>query len=215
MSRKHSFGHLSDLINDETEWGVSVKEAKAQQNLLGRIMKYAAYSVYILASFVAIPVLIGVAFFPAAEGLAIDALIVLIIIGLAVFFQAQSKKGPRNSLQIDYAASEVRLGSAMPDGTFVRHRVCSFRHIEKVSVNSQDKTCPALSLHLSGEEVTVRFKDADPRSLDMVAAKISAARETAQKAPLRSRVQSVFLGIDASYREVGQRVKSRIVSRTV
>ena len=215
MGRERSTGHISDLINDETEWGVSVQEAKAQVTVVSGLLKFAAFAVYVVAALVAIPVLIGFAVFPNAEGLAKEALIVLGFVGLAVFFQAQSKKGPRNSLQIDYAAKEVRLGSENSDGAFVRHRVLGFRHIQKVSVDSNAKSHPALCLHLKGEVVTVRFKGADPRSLDFVAAKISAARETAQKEPLRSRVQSVLLGIDASYREVGQRVRSRVVSRTV
>ena len=134
---------------------------------------------------------------------------------MALFFQSQSRKGPRNALQIDYSASEVRLGSQNSDGTFIRHRVCGFRHIQKVSVDSQTPGAPALCLHMKGEDVRITFKDADPRSLDLVAAKVSAASESAKKMPIRSRVQSVLLGIDASYREVGQRVKSRVISRAV
>jgi len=210
MGRQQSLGHLSDLINSETEWGVTVREAKAQSGLLGTIMKFSAYTGFLLAAIVATPILIGLALFPSANGLEKEALVVLVIIAIAAFFQAQSKKGPRNSLQIDHSASEVRLGSVKPDGTFVR----GFRHIEKVSVDSSDKTNPALCLHLKGENVTIRFKDADPRSLDLVAAKIAAASETAKKAPIISRVQSMILGIDASYREVGSRVRSRVVSRT-
>ena len=163
----------------------------------------------------AIPVLIAFVVFPGVEGLTQDALMVLGLVAIAALFQAQSRRGPKNALQIDYAASEVRLGSELPDGTFVRHRVCGFRHIEKVSVDASEKDRPAINLHLKGEMVTLRFQGANPRSLDLVAAKISAARESAQKAPLRSRVQSMFMGIDATYREVGQRVKSRVVSRAV
>ena len=214
MSRPQSLGHLSDLINSETEWGISVREAKAQPGFLGGLMKISAYTGYLLAAIVATPIVVGLMLFPTANGLEKEALVVLGIVGIAVFFQSQSKKGPRNSLQIDHSASEVRLGSVKPDGTFIRHRVCGFRHIEKVSVNSSDKANPALCLHLKGENVTIRFKDADPRSLDLVAAKISAASQSAKKAPIISRVQSMILGIDASYREVGSRVRSRVVSRT-
>lgn len=215
MARQQSLGHLSDLINSETEWGVSVREAKAQPGLMGIVMKVSAYAGFLLAGIVATPILVGLAFFPTANGLEKEALVVLGIIGIAVFFQAQSKKGPRNSLQIDHSASEVRLGSVKRDGTFIRHRVCGFRHIRNVSVDSSDEENPALCLHLKGENVTIRFKNADPRSLDLVAAKIAAASESAKKAPLRSRVQSMILGIDASYREVGSRVISRVVSRPV
>ena len=215
MGNARNVGHISDLINHETEWGVSVQEAKAQKSVVARILKAAAVGVYLLSAFVAIPLLIGLVVFPGSEGLTQNALIVLACMGLAAFFQAQSKKGPRNALQIDYSASEVRLGSQNPDGTFIRHRVCGFRHIQKVSVDSLKPGEPALCLHLKGETVRVTFTDADPRSLDLVAAKVSAASESARKMPIRSRVQSVLLGIDASYREVGQRVKSRVISRAV
>lgn len=210
-----STSRTSDLINLDTEWGVSVSERRAQQSLVKRLLKGAAFLGFLLGSFVAIPIAIGFLLFPDAEGLAQDALLVLVLVAIAALFQAQSKRGPRNALQIDYSAAEVRLGSQDEHGVFTRHRVCSFRHIEKVAVDARRKDCPALCLHLSGEDVTIRFQDADPRSLDLVAAKISAAREQAQKAPIRSRVQSMIMGIDATYREVGTRVKSRVVSRTV
>ena len=215
MSTRRSYGQISDLINLDTEWGVSVQEAKAQPSFWTRVLKVSAYSIYVLASFVAIPLLIGFLLMPESEGMAWNALLVLGCIGLAVFFQAQAKKGPRNAIQIDHAASEVRLGSQMPDGTFVRHRICTFRQIKKVSVDNTKPDFPTLCLHLAGEKVQVSFKGADPRSLEMVAVKISAACESAKKAPIRSRVQSVLHGIDATYREVGQRVKSRVVSRAV
>ncbi len=210
-----SSSRTSDLINLDTEWGVSVSERSAQQGPAKRLMKIAAFIGFVLGSFVAIPIAIGFLIFPDAEGLAQDALLVLVLVAIAALFQAQSKRGPRNALQIDYSAAEVRLGSQDELGVFSRHRVCAFRHIEKVAVDARKKDCPALCLQLSGEDVTIRFHGADPRSLDLVAAKITAARESAQKAPIRSRVQSMFMGIDATYREVGTRVKSRVISRTV
>ena len=215
MGFDRAAGGSSDLVNHEMEWGVSVAERRAQQSVSKRALKVAAYVGFLLASFVAIPVLIGIMLFPDVTALAQNALVVLGIIAFAVLFQAQSRRGARNALQIDYAASEVRLGSQDENGVFTRHRVCNFRHIQKVSVDPTRSDSPALCLHLSDEDVTIRFQDADPRSLDLVAAKISAARESAKKAPIRSRVQSMIMGIDATYREVGQRVKSRVVSRTV
>ena len=214
MGRHQSSG-LRDLIDHQMDWGVSVKEPRVQASATKTALKIAAYGGFVLSSFVAIPVLIAFVVFPGVEGLIEGALIVLGLAAFAALFQAQSRRGPKNALQIDYAASEVRLGSELPDGTFVRHRVCGFRHIEKVSVDATRKDRPAINLHLKDKTVTLRFQGANPRSLDLVAAKISAARESAQKAPLRSRVQSMFMGIDATYREVGQRVKSRVVSRAV
>ena len=212
---RHQSNGLRDLVDHQMEWGVSIKEPKVQASAAKTALKVAAYGGFVLSSFFAIPVLIAFVVFPGVEGVAEGALIVLGLVAIATLFQAQSRRGPRNALQIDYSASEVRLGSELPDGTFVRHRVCGFRNIEQVSVDAAQKDRPAINLHLKGETVTLRFEGANPRSLDLVAAKISAARESAQKAPLRSRVQSMFMGIDATYREVGQRVKSRVVSRAV
>ena len=214
-SSARTAGKSQDLLNHSTDWGVAVSEPSAQKTTLSRTLFVASIAIFFIASMVAIPVMVGLLLFPAASGLGKEALIVLGCIGIAVFFQAQSKKGPRNSLQIDYAASEIRLGSEGADGSFVRHRVCKFRQIDKVSVDSRDPEYPAICLHMNDEVLTVRFKNANPRSLDLLAAKISAAKESARKAPIRSRIQSAFLGIDASYREVGQRVKSRVISRAV
>ncbi len=215
MGLARNSGMTGELVNHEMEWGVSVAERRTRQSLAKRMLRIAAYGGFILASFVAIPVFIGIVLFPDLEALAQNALIVLGLVAVAVLFQAQSRRGPKNALQIDYAASEVRLGSQDANGIFSRHRVCGFRHIQKVSVDASNRSNPALCLHLNGEVVTIHFQDADPRSLDLVAAKISAARESAKKAPIRSRVQSMIMGIDATYREVGSRVVSRVVSRTV
>lgn len=215
MDSDQTFGNVGDLINFDTEWGVTVRETKAQISTLSRILKVSAILGYVLASFIAIPLLIGLFFFPEAEGMIWTTLIVLGCIAVAGFFQAQSKKGPRNAIQIDYAASEVRLGSQMANGVFVRHRVCPFRHIERISIDSTDRSNPAICLQLNDETVKVAFKDADIRSLEIVAVKLSAARQSAQKAPVVERVRSVIFGIDAATREVGQRVRSRVVSRAV
>lgn len=215
MGTARSYGQLSDLINSDTEWGVSIHEKRAQTNVMTRLLKATAIIGYILAAFVAIPLVIGLAIFPDAEGMAWTALIVLLCVALAAYFQAQSKKGPRNAIQIDYSASEIRLGSHLPDGTFVRHRVCPFRQIDKVSIDGRQAGYPAICLHMNDELVKVTFQGADPRSLEMVAVQLSAARETAKKAPFAKRVSSVIFGIDATAREVGQRVRSRVVSRAV
>ena len=215
MGNPRLAGGTSDLLNHEMEWGVSVTESRTRQSLAKRAMKVGAYLGFVLASFVAIPILIGVFLFPDVQALAQNALVVLGLVALAAMFRAQSRRGPRNALQIDYAASEVRLGSQDAQGVFTRHRTCSFRSIDKVSVDATQKKYPAICLQIGNEMVTINFQDADPRSLDLVAAKIAAARESAKKAPIRSRVQSMLMGIDATYREVGQRVKSRVVSRAV
>ncbi len=207
-------GQSIDLVNHETEWGIAVAEARSGSGASAKLLKGASFLAVLAASIAALPIVAGYLAFPSTNGIAKEALIVISFIGLALFFQAQARKGPRNSLQIDYSAGEVRLGTQNADGTFSRHRVCSFRHIKQVSVDPTRTDNPAIKLHLSGEVVTIRFKDAEARSLDLIAAKINAARESAKKAPIRSRVQSVIMGIDASYREVGTRVKSRVVSRT-
>ena len=215
MSNDEAFAQVSDLINYDTEWGVTVRETKMRASPLSRLLKASAIIGYIAASFIAIPFLIGFLFFPDAEGMIWTALIVLGCIAVAGYFQAQSKKGPRNAIQIDYSASEVRLGSQLHDGTFVRHRVCGFRHIERVSIDKTDRDNPAVCLHLNGEDVKVAFAGVDLRSLEIIAFKLSAASKTAQVAPVKERVRSMIFGLDAATREVGQRVRSRVVSRAV
>jgi hypothetical protein len=117
-------------------------------------------------------------------------------------------------LQIDYAAGEVRLGSMNANGAFARHRVCPFSEIDTVSVDLASNGMGTLTLVMNGETATVTLSNAEEDTLNDIVSKINAAKESARAAPVRSRIQSAFLGFEAGFREVGQRVRSRVVSRT-
>ncbi|MDD9921470.1 MAG: hypothetical protein OXQ92_04185, partial [Boseongicola sp.] len=160
-----------------------------------------------------IPILVRAFMFSGSSGMAFDLAIVLACCALAVFFNHQSKKGPRNALQIDYAAREVRLGSETANGAFVRHKVCPFGQIESAKVAKLKSGDLELHLDLGSEIARIPFFNADVAELKDIVAKINAAKESDQMAPVRSRVRSTIMGMGASYREVSRRVVSRMHSR--
>lgn len=203
----------SDLVNHSTDWGIAVSEAKGKRSLAMTSLAIAGYAILFSGSMLAIPIMAGLILFPASEGIIREIGIVGLFVVLAIYFNAQSRKGPKNSLQIDYAAEEVRLGSVNAHGAFVRHRVCPFRQIDEVSIDTRDEDSPALCLTLNGEIATIHFTRTDPVKLADIAAQISAASEAAKAAPVRSRIQSTFNGFEANIREVGHRVRSRVTSR--
>lgn len=201
------------LINHATDWGISVSEIAPQRTRTAICLAVTGYSILFIGSMLAIPIMAGLTFFPAPTGILREIGIVGICVLLALFFNAQSRKGPKNALQIDYAAEEVRLGSVNTAGAFVRHRVCPFRQIDAVTIDGEGSDNPALCLRINGETATIRFAQGDSRALADIASQITAATQAAQAAPIRSRIQSTINGFEASFREVGHRVRSRVTSR--
>ena len=125
-------------------------------------------------------------------------------------FKFHSEKTQRNSIQIDYKAAELRLGTQKSDGTFIREKVFSFRDIEDVRVRSGDQNSAQLCLSIMGNDVAIDFNGTDLSSVEGLGSQIIAARESARAAPMRSRIQSKAHGIEASFREIKSRVQSRI-----
>ena len=117
----------------------------------------------------------------------------------------QAARLPRNAIQIDYRASELRLGSERADGVFVRQLVAGFRDIGEVHVGEDG----SLQLQLRGEFITLRFNDVAADSLERLATQIAEARESALRAPIQSRVRSRIIGVEASVREGKSRLTSR------
>lgn len=202
----------TELINHSTEWGCSVSEAIGQKTIAMKALALAGYSVFALASVLVIPILAGITFFTVSSGVYAELGIIAVTVMLAIAIDKMSKRGPKNALQIDYAAGEVRLGSLNSAGAFVRHRVCPLRAIEDVSIDLSDPSRPALSLKMDGETATIRFSGTTPEGLETFAAKIQFASDEAKKAPMRTRIQSRINGFEAGMREVGQRVRSRVTS---
>lgn len=216
MTAARAFGHqTTDLINHDTEWGLSVSEATGRKSLALKLLALLGYALVFLGSVIILPVIIGFALFPEASGLGLEAALIMCLVVVAFFLHAQSKKGPKNALQLDFEASEVRLGSINSRGAFIRHKVCHFAKIDDAFVDESDPEAPALCLKLDGETAKVRFLNASVESVGELARKVNAARMAARAAPVRQRVQSALLGIEASAREIGQRVRSRVVSRSI
>ena len=204
-----------DLINDVTEWGVSVSDRQAKKTAVSIALKLLSYVLICVAMIMVTPILVGITLVPNSEVIIQYIVITIPLVLAAVLFQMLSRRGPRNALQVDYSACEVRLGSVKSDGTFIRHRVCPFSQIEKVYIDRPKDQKPGLCLQMEKETARISFANADGRSLTLLATQISAARETARKMPLSSRIASTVIGFEASAREVGQRVRSRVVTRTV
>lgn len=206
MLRKRSV----DLINHETEWGVAVSEANGQKSLTGKILMVLGYFIVIVAIMAALPVIIGTLLFPETTGVLSEVLIIAAFIVAAIVLKKIATSGPRNALQIDYDAGEVRLGSTNVHGVFARHRVCPFTQIEEVDVMYEADGSTTLKLVMKSETATISLSDAAQVTIDSIVSKIDEARETARLTPVRSRVQSAVLGFEAGFREVGQRVRSRV-----
>ena len=203
----------SDLVNHTTEWGVAVSEANPEKTLGRKSLALVGYSGLAVASLLAIPILAGLTFFGLSQGILMEVGIVFAIVVVAKFLEIQSRKGPKNALQIDYDASEVRLGSIGPAGAFVRQKVCPLRSIDSARVETGGTAGPALVLEMPGETATLRFASADAGSLADLAARIEAAADAARAAPIGARIASRINGFEAGMREIGTRVRSRVQSR--
>ena len=198
--------HEPDMVDRVADWGVTVSEARARKGPMAVALTVAAYFLVFAGAILVLPILAGVFLRFESEGLAREFSVVAIIATLGVALRLRASRLPRNALQIDYRAAEIRLGSERADGVFIRQRVAKFREIGEVTVGV-DRT---LSIELRGETVTLEFNGVDGESLDQLATQISAARESALRAPIRSRIQSRIMGFDASIREVKSRLTSRI-----
>ena len=200
----------SDLVDQASDWGTTVSEATPKKTPVSRMFMIAALMLLGLGSILVIPVLAGSILFQ-SSGAILEVLIIGLLLIVAFTFKKKSQNLPRNSMQLDYKANELRLGSELPNGLFMREQVVSFRDIDEVSVIDDG---PAICLQIPGELVTMRFNGADKEKLEDLASKITAARDTALRAPIRSRIQSRVMGFEASFREAKQRIRTKIVTRS-
>lgn len=195
-----------DLIDRIADWGVTVSEARGARGRKAKLLLTLAYALVFAGSILVLPMLVGMILAFEAEGIMSELTVILAIVLVGVLVKVRAARLPRNALQIDYRASEIRLGSERADGVFVRQRVAGFREIEEVSAGPDG----TLVLGLHGETLTLRFNDAEPASIERLASQIAAARESALQAPIRSRIQSKIMGIEAGLREVRSRLTSRV-----
>lgn len=201
-----------DLIANTTDWGVSVSEPVSRKTAVGRAMWLGGYLTMMLGALLFIPILAGVFFFGGSVENLLEAGIIVAILSVSRILYLQSRKGPKNALQIDYDASEVRLGSLTADGVFIRHKVCPLRSIDRVSVDTSAPDAPALTLSMFSETATIHFARTDAARLADLAARVQTAADEARAAPIRSRIVSRINGFEAGMREIGTRVRSRITS---
>lgn len=201
-----------DLLNQTSDWGVTVSEAKAKRGSGARLLLLGGYALMGIAAVLVLPILAGLLLFPDSNGILHEFAIVAFCVVLGMAFKFQAGKLPRNALQIDYRANEIRLGAQKSNGVFIRERVCGFRQIEHVQVEKDASGSPTLTLTIDGDVFSVRFNETDLESVRDLGAKISAARESAMRAPVRSRIQSRIMGLEASFREVKSRIQSRAVT---
>ena len=208
------FMEPADLIDQASDWGTTISEAQARKGILSRLLMAVAFCFLALGSVLILPVLAGSLLYADSSGAFLEIAAVGIVLAIAITFKWKSGNLPRNALQIDYRACELRLGAERKGGAFVREQVIGFREIEEVYVDSSMPTDPALCIKIPSETVTLHFHQAEQDSLDALVGKILAARESARRAPVRSRIQSRILGFEASFHEAKQRIRTRIVTRT-
>lgn len=200
----------NDLVNQISEWGLTVSEASPRKGARHRMMQAGGHVLFAIAAILILPVA-AAAFLFTDAGLVFRLLAIMVFCAAAgMAFKLQAGKGPRNAVQIDYRASEVRLGTRKPGGPFIRQRVMPFRQIEAVRIDRIDPDAPELVLEFGGETLSIAFNGASEESLGELAAKISAARESARHAPISTRIQNRVHGIGAGVREVKSRIRSRI-----
>lgn len=206
-----SFSDPFDLLNEQTAWGMTVSEKTARKSIMSRILLLGGYSLLAIGSVLVLPILAATFLNAHSSGIWTEFAIVAFCVVVGLAFKIKSGKLPRNSIQIDYKASELRLGFRKPDNTFIRERVINFRDIDSVHVENGNDGSPKLCVALDGSFVSMGFNKAELTSVQELAREIAAARESARQAPIRSRIQSRINGIGASIREVKSRVQSTIV----
>jgi hypothetical protein len=199
-----------DVFSNQSEWGLTVSEVTARRTPVSRILLVGAYVLFGAASLLAMPIILGALFFPNSDGLLFEFAIVALVLALAMAFSFKAGKKERNAVQIDYRATELRLGTQKSDGTFIREKVYSFREIDNVTTGENEKGAPTLELMIAGVEVSLAFNGNQSGSVENLATQIAAARESALRAPMSKRIQSKAHGIEASFREIKSRVQSRI-----
>lgn len=198
------------LVRQATDWGVTVSEKRVRKYWINFILLLLSVCGFFLSIVVVLPLLVGMALSAEISGIWRLGVFVAIFVGLAVVFNIQSRKGPRNAIELDSEANELRIGSINRYGTFVRHRVLPLGRIQRTMVEESGATDPELVFMIDGESVRVALADGKAARLEEIASQVDEAALRARNAAGRSRIRSAIAGIGASYREIGNRVTSRV-----
>jgi hypothetical protein len=198
------------LVRESTDWGVSVSEKRVRTFWLNAVLLVLSVFVLFCGAVIILPLLAGLLLSAEITEIGSLTMIVVAFIGLAIFFNIQSRKGPRNALELDRNASELRLGFKNRHGAFVRQRVIPLARVEDAFVQDDTQGEPELNFMVDGEQIRIVLADAKAERLSDIAAQICEAASRARNAPRHSRIRSTIAGIGASYREIGNRAVSRV-----
>ena len=198
------------LVREATDWGVSVSEKPVRKFWLNIVLLVLSSLVLFCGLLIAGPLLVGFMLSAQMTGISSTIIIAVAFIGLAIVFKIQSRKGPRNALELDGNASELRLGFKNRYGAFVRQRVIPLARVEDAFVQQDTEGQPELNFIVDGEQIRIALADAKAERLSEIAAQTCEAASRARNAPRRSRIRSAIAGVGASYREIGNRVVSRV-----
>lgn len=197
------------LVREATDWGLAVSEKRVRSSWQNTALLLLSVLVLFCGMLFVLPLF--VAFLLSAEVVSLGFQIAVFagIVGLGLFLSIQSRKGPRNALELDQKASQLRIGYKNRYGAFVRQRVIPLKNVQNATVEENAEEHPELCISLDGEDIRIALIDAKEKRLRDIAAQICTAAMAARKAP-RSRIESSIAGIGASYREMTNRVTSRV-----
>ena len=198
------------LVRESMDWGDSVSEKRVRTFWLNAVLLVLSVFVLFCGAVIVLPLLAGLLLSAEITEIGSLTMIVVAFIGLAIFFNIQSRKGPRNALELDRNASELRLGFKNRYGAFVRQRVIPLARVEDTFVQYDTQGEPELNFVVDGEQIRIALADAKAERLSDIAAQICEAASRARNAPRHSRIRSTIAGIGASYREIGNRAVSRV-----
>ena len=199
------------LVREATDWGLSVSETRVRSSWLNVVLLVLSSFALFCGMVFALPLLVGLFLSAEITWLGVQILIVGGLIGLALMLSIQSRKGPRNALELDEKASQLRLGFKNRYGAFVRQRVIPLKLVEDAIVVDDTEGKPELNIVLNGEQVRIALIDAKAERLHDIATQICDAATAARSSERRSRIGSSIAGIGASYREMTNRVVSRVI----
>lgn len=198
------------LVRHATDWGVSVSEKRVRKNWLSFMLLVLSVLGLFCGAVLAMPYLVAMAVSAEITGTGPVVAVVLAFVGLALVFNMQSRKGPRNAIELDSEAGELRIGSINRNGTFVRHRVLALARIQNTAVERNPEGDPELNFLIDGESVRVALAGGRTERMKEIASQVNEAASRARSTAGRSRIRSAIASIGASYREIGDPVTSRV-----
>lgn len=142
---QQSRGVSTTLVRESTAWGDSISEKRVRSFWLNVVLLVLGVFALFCGLVVARPLLIGLILSAEMTGIGTTIIVAAAFIVLAIIFNDQSRKGPRNAMELDRNANELRLGFKNRYGAFVRQRVISLARVDDAFVQCDAKGEPELS----------------------------------------------------------------------